>query len=155
MFRLNFFSYVATVHLCNFYVGPCHKFYSTPLNYRIGRMKPFSPPLTRSPIVHNRTWCNTQIAASRETMGHRQHPRGRSKTMYRNFWCVCYRLCMAAHTPRNWFKQSVSCNVKIMQTETSALTPVTNKTANGVLRPSTQTYQGVLHIQNVIFTEQA
>jgi len=42
-----------------------------------------------------------------------------------------------------------------MQTETSALNPVTNKIANGVLRPRTQTYQGVLHIQNVIFTEQA
>jgi hypothetical protein len=82
---LNFFSYVATVHVCNFYMGPCHKFYSTPLNYRIGRMESFPPPLTRSPIVHNRTWCNTQIAASRETMGHRQHPRGKSATMFRHF----------------------------------------------------------------------
>jgi hypothetical protein len=82
---LNFFSYVATVYVCNFYMDPCHKFYSTPLNYRIGRMKSFPPPLTCSPIVHNRTWCNTQIAASRETMGHRQHRRGRSKTVFRHF----------------------------------------------------------------------
>jgi hypothetical protein len=131
---LNVFSYVATAHVCNFYMGPFHKFYSTPLNYRIGRMKPFSSPLTRSPIVHNRTWCNTQIAASRETTGHRQHPWGRRKSMFRHFWCVCYRLCRAAHAPRNWFKQSAVCYVKILQTEISALTRKTNKTANGVLR---------------------
>jgi hypothetical protein len=81
----NVFSYVATTHVCNFYMGPYHKFYSTPLNYRIVRMKLFSSPLTRSRIVHNRTWCNTQIAASSETTGHRQYPRGRRKSMFRHF----------------------------------------------------------------------
>jgi hypothetical protein len=130
---LNVFSYVATAHVCNFYMGPCHKFYSTSLNYRMVRMKLFSSPLTRSRIVHNRTWCNTQIAASSETTGHRQYPRGRRKSMFRHFWCVRYRLCTAARTPRNWFKQSAACSVKILQAEISALTPETNKT-NGVLR---------------------
>jgi hypothetical protein len=66
--------------------------------------------------------------------------------------CVLQVVDGGAHTEK--LVQAVSCNVKILQTETSALTPLMNKTANGVLRPSTQTYQGVLHIQNVIFTEQ-
>jgi hypothetical protein len=67
---LNFFIYDAAEHVCHFNMCPWDKSYSTPLNYGVGRLQPFSSTQTRRPTVHKRTWCRIQIAAGGKAKDH-------------------------------------------------------------------------------------